>query len=404
MNLSNNLYKTVRKNYLNTRKRLSPRLNSVNGKGKAYYKKFIGHAEKRPVTTFSGLLLMLLGLIIISNVINKPKTAATEISLPTKKVEVYTIGQSPKITVQAQVEKSGIIRIVSLGAGVVQSINVEVGQVVGAGTNLISMSTNYQGGNVFSVQRQLAGTQYKNAKDTYKTNVELIDKQKELAEKSDQNADELRNISNQSLESARSLIGLNNEILTTLEAQQADLEASNVGGANDAAILQTKQLRSQLMSGNSQLEAGLRVSEYSGATDKIPAEISNLSKDIALKQLEIQKKALGLNLEVTRLSLTLAQINESLMYPASPVAGVVERIFVREGQVLSPGMPIAQVSGTSESLIAVAFLNREIAQGVGQASASTLHVGNESFESVPFYVSKEATDGSLYTAQYSIPA
>ncbi len=404
MNLLNNLYKSVRKNYLKARKTLSPRLEIANKKRKVYYKKFIGHAEKRPVATFLGLLLMLLGLIIISNVINKPKPEATETSLPTKEVEVYTIGQSPKITVQAQVEKSGVIRVVSLGAGVVQSINVEVGQEIGAGTNLISMSTNYQGGNAFSVQRQLAGAQYKNAKDTYKTNVELIDKQKELAEKSDQNADELRSISNQSLESTRSLIGLNNEILTTLEAQQNELEATNVGGANDSAILQTKQLRSQLMSGNSQLEAGLRASEYSGSSDKIPAEISNLSKDIAVKQLEIQKKALGLNLEVTRLSLTLAQINEALMYPASPVAGVVERIFVREGQVLSPGMPIAQVSGASESLIAVAFLNREVAQGVGRASASTLHVGSESFESVPFYVSKEATDGSLYTAQYAIPA
>lgn len=404
MNLFSNLYKSLRKNYLKTRKALSPRLHAADKRRSVYYKKFIGHAEKRPVATFLGLLLMLLGLIMISNVMNRPKLQAEEISLPTKEVEVYTIGESPKITVQAQVEKSGVIRVVSLGAGVVQSINVEVGQEVGAGTNLISMSTNYQGGNAFSVQRQLAGVQYKNAKDTYKTNVELIDKQKELAEKADQNADELRSISNQSLESTRSLVGLNNEMLTTLEAQQTELENSNVGGANDQAILQTKQLRSQLMSGNSQLEAGLRALEYSGSSDEIPAEISNLSRDIAVKQLEIQKKALGLNLEVSRLSLTLAQINEALMYPATPVAGVVERIFVREGQVLSPGMPIAQISGASESLIAVAFLNREVAQGVGRASASTLYIGKESFESVPFYVSTEATDGSLYTAQYAIPA
>ena len=403
MNLLNSLYKPLRKNYLKARKKVKPRVALVNKKRKVYYKKFIIHAQKRPISTFLGLLLMLLGLIIISNVINRPKPEATETSLPTKEVEVYTIGQSPKITVQAQVEKSGVIRVVSLGAGVVQSINVEVGQEVGEGTNLISMSTNYQGGNAFSVQRQLAGVQYKNAVDTYKTNKEIIDKQKEIAEKSDQNADELRNISNQSLESTRGLVGLNNEILTSLEAQQNELEATNVGGANDSAILQTKQLRAQLMSGNSQLEAGLRASEYTGASDKIPAEISNLTRGITIKQLEIQKKALGLNLEVSRLSLTLAQINEALMYPASPVDGVVERIFVREGQALNPGMPIAQISGASESLIAVAYLNREIAQGVGRAAVSTLHVGDKSFESVPFYVSKEATDGSLYTARFAIP-
>ncbi len=397
------MYKKLKKLSVSFKKKSTPKINYFSRKRKEYYSKFLGHAQKRPVATFLGLLLMLLGLIIISNVINKPKPEAEETSLPTKEVETYTIGQSPKITVQAQVEKSGVIRVVSLGAGVVQSINVEVGQDVGAGTNLIGMSTNYQGGNAFSVQRQLAGVQYKNAKDTYQINVELIDKQKELAEKSDQNADELRNISNQSLESTRSIIALNNEILTSLEAQQSSLEAQNIGGSKEAEILGVKQLRSQLMSGNSQLEAGLRASEYTGASDKIPAELSNISKDIALKQLEIQKKAVGLNLEVSRLSLVLAQINEALMFPASPVNGTVERIFVREGQVLSPGMPIAQITGASDSLIAVAFLNREIAQGVGRASASTLHLGNESLESVPFYVSKDATDGSLYTAQYAIP-
>lgn len=403
MEFINNLFKAIRKNYLKARKTITPRAQSLNKRRKIYYKKFIGHAQRRPVATFLGLLLMLLGLIIISHVINKPTPAIEETSLPTKEVETYTIGESPKITVQAQVEKSGVIRIVSLGAGVVQSINVEVGQEVGVGANLISMSTNYQGGNAFSVQRQLAAVQYKNVLDTYKTNVELIDKQKELADKSDKNSDELRSISNQSLESTRSIIGLNNEMLTTLEAQQADLEASNVAGANDDAILLKKQFRSQLMSANSQLEASLRATEYANSSDEIPAELSNISRDIAIKQLEIQRKALDLNKEVSRLSLTLAQINEALMYPATPINGVVERIFVREGQVLSPGTPIAQISGASDSLIAVAFLNREIAQGVGRASASTLHIGKESFESVPFYVSKEATDGSLYTAQYAIP-
>ncbi len=395
--------KNVRKIYIRIKKIATPRINFLNKRRKIFYRKFITHAQRKPISTFLGLLLMLLGLIILSNVINRPKESAIKTTLPTKEVAVYTIGTSPKITVQAQVEKSGVIKVVALGSGVVQSINVEVGQVVGQGTSLVSMSTNYQGGNAFSVARQLAQVQFKNVVETYKTNKELIDKQRELAEKSDKNSDELRSISNQSLEATKSLIALNSDILTTLETQQADLEASNVGGANDAAILQTKQLRSQLMAGNNQLEAGLRVSEYSGADDKIPAELSNLSKDIALKQLDLQQKALKLNVEVSRLNLVMAQINEALMFPVSPVAGVVERIFVREGQVVNPGTSLVQVSGTSDSLIAVALLSREMAEGVSRAQVSTLHLGDEAFDEVPFYVSEEATDGSLYSAQFSIP-
>ena len=396
------IIKLARKNYLKYRKKILPYIALLNKKRKIYYKKFILHAQKRPISTFAGLLLMLLGLIIISNAINRPKDAS-EIGLPAKEVTVYTIGTSPKITVQAQVEKSGVIKVVALGSGVVQNIGVEVGQEVWQGTNLVSLSTNYQGGNAFSLNRQIAQASYKNAKDTYNTSKELIDKQKELAEKSDKNSDELRNISNKSLDGARSLISLNNDILTTLEVQQTDLESGNAGGANDSAILQTKQLRAQLMSANNALEAGLRNTEYSGSDDKIPAEISNLSKDIALKQLDLQQKALDLNLEIGRLGLTLAQINEAIMFPASPVNGVVERVYVRVGQVVTPGSPLVQISGNSQSLIAVAFLSKEMADGVSRVQVSTLHLGKESFESAPFYVSQDATDGSLYTAQFQIP-
>lgn len=347
---------------------------------------------------------MLLGLIIISNVISRPKEIAEETKLPTKNVEVYTIGESPEVTVQAQVEKSGVVKIVSLGAGVVQSINVEVGQEVDRGTTIVSMSTNYQGGNIFSAQRQLAQVQYKNVLDTFDTQKDLISKQKELASKSDENADRLREISNQSLEASRSLINLNNDTLTTLEAQQAELEATNVGDANDAAILQTKQLRSQLASGNNQLESALRASEFSGASDKPPAEISNLTKDITIKQLEIQEKALSLNKEVSRLSVVLASINEAIMFPSSPFWGVIERIYVKEGEVLSPGMPIAQIKGDLTSLIAIAFLSKEMADGISRAKTSTLRIGENTYEAAPFYVSAEATDGGLYSASFSIPA
>lgn len=404
MKLFNKFVKSARLFYLRLKKILSPRVSVLNKKRKVYFKKFITHAEKRPVTTFLGLLLMLLGLIIISNVINRPTQIAQVSNLVAKEVEVYTIGTSPKITVQAQVEKSGVIKVVALSSGVIGSINVEVGQEVGQGTNLVSMSTNYQGGNAFSVARQLAQVQFKNVAETYKINKELIDKQRELAEKSDKNSDELRAISNQSLDSTKSLIALNSEILTTLNAQQADLEAGNAGGANDAAILQTKQLRSQLMAGNNQLEAGLRASEYTGPDDKVPAELSNLSKDIALKQLDLQRKALNLNVEVSKLNLTLAQINEAMMFPVSPVNGIIERIFVRQGQAVTPGTPLVQVSGSSESLIAVALLSGEMAEGISRAKVSTLHLGKETFDEVPFYVSNEATDGSLYTAHFQIPS
>lgn len=401
------LFSNIRRQLFSFKKRISkkigPIFTSVNLKRKKYYAKFIKRANKKPISTFIAILFILLVLIVISNILTKPKEEAKETTLTTKSVETYIIGESPKIVVQAKVEKSGVIKIVSLGSGVVQSINVEVGQEVSKGTNILSMSTNYQGGNIFSAQRQLAQVQYKNVLDTYNTQRDLINKQREIAEKSDQNSDRLREISNDSLESTRGLITLNNEILSTLEQQQQDLESTNVGGANDQAILQTKQLRSQLQSGNQQLQNALRNSEYSGSNDNPPAQLSDLTREITIKQLDIQRKALDMNKEVSRLSVVIAQINEALMYPSTPFGGTIERIYVKEGQAINPGAPIAQISGNSQSLKAVAYLSREMAQTISQAEPSNVIFGNEVYTAVPFFVSTDATDGNLYTAQFAVP-
>lgn len=363
----------------------------------------MSRVQKKPISTFLGLLLILLALIVVSNVISRPKKSSTETSLPVKEVQVYAIGTSPKISVQAQVEKSGVVKVVALGAGVVQNIGVEVGQEVSQGTNIVSMSTNYQGGNAFSIQRQLAEAQYKNVTDIYRVQKDLILKQVDLAKKADENSDKLREISNNSTSSTQSLIDLNNNILDTLSSQQTDLETSNVGGANDAAILQIKELRSQLLAGNNQLQLGLKNTQYSGSDDNPPAQMSNLTKDTAIEQLYIQQKALDLNKEVSRLSLILAQVAEATMYPSAPINGTVERVYVKVGQVVSPGTPLVQISGNSKSLIAIAFLSREMAEGISRSGVSSLHVDQYIFDSVPFYVSNEVTDGQLYTAEFAIP-
>lgn len=396
-------FNNIRQNYSasfdKNRKGFSKRLGVYRAKSVAFYKRTLTRIEKRPILSFLVLLLVLFALIAASHFINKPAETVEETAIPAKEVRVYSIGTTPKITVQAVVEKSGVIKVVSLGAGVVQAINVEVGQEVARGTNLISMSSNYQGGNAFSVQRQLAQAQYKNVLETYDSQKEIIAKQKELANKQDENNDELRSISQSSFDSTRSLIDLNNQMLQAAQSAQDAAEAAG----DMQAYAQAQALRAQLMSANLQLESGLRNSEFSAGDDNPQAEMSNISKDLALKQLDIQEKALALNKEVSRLNVVLAQITESIMYPSSPVNGKVERIYVRVGQAINPGAPIAQISGDSNSLIAVALLSRETADAISRSKVSTLHFGGESFEAAPFFVSTDATDGKLYSAQFAIP-
>ncbi|MEK7551571.1 MAG: hypothetical protein AAB532_03145, partial [Patescibacteria group bacterium] len=141
--------KLLPQNVLKFKKIVKPIFIFLKAKIKPQYKRFMLFAKKKPITAFIILLGVLLFLIVLSNLISRPVKEDEDVKLPVKEVSIYTIGSSPKIRVQAQVEKSGVIKIVSLGNGVVQNINVFVGQEVYRGTNIVSLSTNYQGGNAF---------------------------------------------------------------------------------------------------------------------------------------------------------------------------------------------------------------------------------------------------------------
>lgn len=360
-------------------------------------------AEQRPLTSLFVVLGILLSLIVAGSILRKSAVEEEIKELPPKIVETYKIGTAPTITIQAKIEKSGVVNIVAQTSGVVQKFHLREGQNVGRGTRLISLSTNYLAGNALSLQRELAESQHQNVENTFDLQKILIDKQKEAAEKTDTNADELRSITDKSLSETRSSIDLNNDILASINEKLTNLEATNVDGSNDELILQTKQLKSQFETANNQLTSALRTAEYQASDDKPAAELANLQREITQKQLELQEKALDLSLETSLIQLKLAQINESLMFPASPIAGKIERIHVRFGQQVSPGTPLVTLSGGEKSLEAIVEVPGRIARQVSKLEESTLVIGFETTSAAPLHISSEVTNGQLYSIVYAIP-
>lgn len=374
---------------------------SLKSKSQKYYTRTYEFSKRRPQTAFFTLLLILLVFIALGNVIRKPKTEDIQEAKNPIAVETFSIGSAPRITVSAQVEKEGVVQIVAQTAGIVNKVNVKDGQTVKRGQNLISLSSNYQGANAASVQRQLAGVQAQTARITLDAQKEIIAGQRDIANRSDVNADDLRSITQKSVDETKSLVSLNESILTTIEANIKTLESTNVGGANDALILQTKQLQSQFLAGTNQSRSALRASEVQANDNN--ASISNLQKEITTKQLDLQEKTLKLNLDAANLQVRLAQISESLMFPASPFAGTVERVHVRAGQQVTPGTLLATISSAGKSQTAVSYVPRDIAQGISKLDASFLILDDQKYEAMPAYVSQEAVNGQLYAVIYSIP-
>lgn len=364
------------------------------------------YVDANPYKSFYVALGILVLLIVVSNVLGAAKPAPKKEATIVKEVELYTIGTSPKMSVLARVEKSGVLTITALTPGVVQYITPAIGAAVSRGQNLLGLSTNYQGGNTSSLSRQLAQTQYQHALDTEKIQKEIIGAQRELAQKSDLNADQMRAITSQSLGATVDLVNLNTEIITGIDASIADLEATNVGGANDALILSTKQLKSQFVAGLNAAKQGLAIAELTSPDGTTAATLSDLGRDAATRQLDLQEKMIALGIEIAKIQLQIAQVVEGMMYPAAPFAGTVERIFVKVGEAVNPGTPLFQLAGdsTKKSVIAVAYVSADVAGKVSKTEESVIRInGAKALSAFPVYVSREAVSGSLHAVYYVIP-
>lgn len=398
-----NLAKT-RFNLTEQRIKVVDKLKRINIKQRfGFYKKIAPFIQRKPFTAFFSLLLVLALLILLGSTIFKEKPFEETKGDGIKQVETFKIGSSPKVTVQSQVEKTGVIKIVAQTPGIVWSINTYEGELVQKGKNLFVLSNNYYGGNAASIAKQIAQNQYDLSKSTLETQKELIGKQLTAAQRTDANNDELRDIANRSLEESRSLLDLNESLLGTINSNLNQYEATNSAGSNDTLIFQTNTQKSQLLSAVNQLKQAIRNTEIQSGSDRPPADLSNLQREITIKNLEIQAKSLLIGHEISKLQLSLARVNEANMYPSTPFKGVVEKIHVRIGESVSPGTVLATISGVDGKIILDAKVSAQTAKNLSKLENSQVRVGDKMIEVMPSYVSSEATDGQLYSVIFHIP-
>ncbi len=357
--------------------------------------------ERWPLQTFFSLLFLLILVIALGNYVRKPEDIEQTKKQP-KLVSTYAVGSAPTVSMQAEIQKSGVITVTSLTGGIVNAIHVSEGKSVTRGAWIVGLSSTHQGGNTYAVSRQIAEKQSRFSEENYPIQKELIAKQKSLAYENRDNVERLREITDQSIGDTQSAIDLNSDIIRTLDTNLSVLTASPSG--NESLILSTKQLKSQFLSANNQLNSAIRNARYQADSANPPTDLATIQKDLTLKQLELQEKSLELNLEVSKLQLSLARIAEGLMYPSSPISGRVERIFVRTGQAVAPGTPIALISGSAnQQATAVVYAPESIAHNISKTEPTKILLGKDIITALPAYVSSEAVQGSLYSIIYPLP-
>ncbi len=370
---------------------------------RAITQRFTNFVQKRPFFSFFALLIGLFAVIAIGHQLRKPPATQPQVTVEAKEVELFTLGANPHIQLQAKVEKSGVVTIVAQSPGIVQKIRVKEGDHVKRGSQLLSLSTNYQGGNTSSLARQIAQKNFQFQSDNFQAQKDLIGKQKQIAENNETIEEELRSITRQSLGETESLINLNQTIIDSLNKQIDQLQLINVNGSSDSAILQLRQAEAGTMLSLNTARSALRNNQYQSSDEKEPAEKARLARDLAIQQLDLQEKTIDLNKDIAQLNLRVNQVNEALMYPAAPCPGTVERVFVKVGQSVSPGTPLFVVRGDVNTATAVILASSEIANTVSRFEPTHFTIDGHLISATPRSISQEPTDGSLHSIIYTLP-
>lgn len=358
--------------------------------------------RRNPFRSFFIALAVLFGIIVLSNIasnLTKKETPKQEVI---KDVTVYQISRTPTLELQAKVNASGAVQIFAQTNGIVKMLNATEGQQVSAGTPIVYLTTSYQGGNAAALQSQLASRQYQNVLDTFDQQKDLINKQRDLANTNLQNSEDLTAITKESQEDVQQLLSLQEDSLSQIEQTINTLEQTNDNGINDQLIAQAQEQEAQVLQSVIQLHAQLRSVDYQTDPDKPPVSLPDIQKDIALQQLDIQEKALDLTRDVSAIQAQLAAVQAQLMCPASPFPGTVEKIHVKEGDLVNPGTLIATITGSENTVTATVLVPKSLATIVSQVDASRILIDGNYQSVIPSYVSQSPTDGQLYTVFYNL--
>lgn len=350
--------------------------------------------SKRPLGSFLFALALLVVLAAVGSVWRKP---APQTETPEKapiSVRVLSVGTQPVVSIPATVQTSGVVKLTAQSGGIVQKVTVTPGQQVKRGQQLTSLGLGYTGGSPQYFQRQIAEKSFTNSKENLPTQLDMIAKRRDIARDAETQAAELREIGRKSLDDTRTLLSLNEQILSVIDDQLKAAEASG----NQADIQTYRSAKAGALSGINALRSGLRQAEYQTDDQAEPADIARTSRDLTLQQLDLEERGAKLAVEIAELNYKLARFSESLLYPASPCAGTVERVYVRFGQSVQPGAAIAEVVCAQTGIQAIGLTNQATARKVLQTELGVFRsVDGATASAQILAVSTQATDGPLFS-------
>ncbi len=151
-------------------------------------RRFFAWLEQRPNTSFAVILILLFGVIAAASLSRTPETITETASPAPQTSRAFPVKENAFVTATAKVKKSGVIDVVAESSGVVQSIHVRVGQQVGAGTSLVTLTSDY-GANAARLSAEKAQLSNEFTQRVYGLEREINERERKIADADDSLSD-----------------------------------------------------------------------------------------------------------------------------------------------------------------------------------------------------------------------
>lgn len=363
-------------------------------------KAFFGSVFQFIKRNLKRLLLVVAALFIISLIVTQvtKKPAETpEVAAP-KPLKVQTMivnGDTAGIETTGTIQNLGSVTLVAQTAGPVKNISAVEGKEVARGAQIVSQETGYGTGNAAWVGVQIAQKNLEMAQNSYKNTQESVSKARQIADENRTNTEELRKISEKSIGDTQNLLNTTNEVIKKIEA---DIAANTDPNIIQGLRQQLVQYQSIVAGNNS----SLRNLQYSTDTSKSPNKLADYSKDSVYIATQMQLDAARISAEISELSLKSSRIMASLNTVRAPFAGSIERVFVTKGQYVTPGTPVAKLSGKTQLSLVIPVSGFAASQ-VPDTGLITMEVGSKTLQVPVTHVPNTPTSGQLYEVLATIP-
>lgn len=352
---------------------------------------------KKNLKRLLALIAILFVVVLIVAQFTKKPVEVTQVQPPKPlKVETMTVnGETAGIQTSGTIQNLGSVTLVAQTAGPVRTISGVEGKQVGRGVALVSQETGYGTGNAAAVGVQIAQKSLEMAQNSYKNTQDSVAKTRQIADESRTNTEELRKISEQSISDTENLLKTTQQVADKI---QADIAANTDPNIIQGLRQQLIQYQSIIAGNNS----ALRNLQYSTNTDKSPTKLSDYSKDSVYIATQMQLDAARIGAEISELSLKSSRIMASLNTVRTPFAGSVERIYVTKGQYLSPGTPVAKISGKTQLSLIIPVSGFSASQIPDNGLISVV-IGTQTLQVPITHVPTTPTSGQLYEVLAVIP-